>query len=893
MAALTAKIGEVSDRAAQQISTYTNTSVDKTAGTLASDLGNVLGNTAMLVGEANELNAFNEAKALQEEAVIDSVSDPDFGKDIRARYQKDGRVIPANTSKAQLLRLRQISDQRLLRQNNPSQRASKVISAVYGNTADELAKANERAEIKAAANLETQYQNTITQITPVVDDKGNVDKEATIEKGAVFERLGLITSNLNSKGSTSSTRRGIIRSEMLPEIQKAMQHVDKFIHLEVEKGFNALRKVDPLNKEAYLLAYKNFSNTITGMEARLEAQFPTLSDAERELLLRGVKEDADEWMKILKIDDLSTTGALAKISKNITNFEAATMASFRLNLFNNQDIRKMMAYREVLGSEGFARFLITKNASLTDIDALMSRMARLNSPAGTSGYAFSNAEEEVTKDPSTLSTNTNTNNPIHAGAANTIIQAVSVHTDADEPNSPNYSLPNQEKKNDMIANASINILDNDVVTKNWDNHKGIVKKLNSAKVQERFNEYQKRKPAMASILKEKLQKNTIIAVTKAMKDLSDIEVNDNNRISITSDNGILKVVEKPQSTGYTPSLEEETDTLNYRQAMSLGIEAATAGKSTIQLTSSGRKALKLTEDINSLVDGAINFSSATGGKESPSTIRRSLGAKTYSQIYQTTLESKTDPRPLVGTFTNDEGPISWEDNGPWVQIGEVNWNALYTPMESFKLRIPGRDSSTVEEATPPLSNATVADATPPVTEPDNASVEIDPEEVASLWGVAYQGEDDKNKKANFVKQVRKNRDIMPKDVVETITSVVAEVFTGDEKTNVNILTEHMIQIAVAESLGGTEKVQREGGPARGIHQVEPKTAQSLIDNSSLINKPNSKAQVVLKRNGLDITKGYTFEDLEKALLNDEVSTVFATAKLLSGSKNAGQLDRLR
>ena len=83
--------------------------------------------------------------------------------------------------------------------------------------------------------------------------------------------------------------------------------------------------------------------------------------------------------------------------------------------------------------------------------------------------------------------------------------------------------------------------------------KGIVKKLNSAKVQERFNEYQKRKPAMASILKEKLQKNTIIAVTKAMKDLSDIEVNDNNRISITSDNGILKVVEKPQSTVYTPS----------------------------------------------------------------------------------------------------------------------------------------------------------------------------------------------------------------------------------------------------------------------------------------------------------------------------------------------------
>ena len=42
MAALTAKIGEVSDRAAQQISTYTNTSVDKTAGTLAYDLGNVL-----------------------------------------------------------------------------------------------------------------------------------------------------------------------------------------------------------------------------------------------------------------------------------------------------------------------------------------------------------------------------------------------------------------------------------------------------------------------------------------------------------------------------------------------------------------------------------------------------------------------------------------------------------------------------------------------------------------------------------------------------------------------------------------------------------------------------------------------------------------------------------
>ena len=886
MAALTAKIGEVSDRAAQQISTYTNTSVDKSAGILASDLGNVLGSTAKLVGEANELNAFNEAKALQEEAAIDSISDPDFEKKVIANAKKDGRIIPPNTSKAQLLRLRNIKDQRQLRLNNPSQRAGKVISAVYGNTADELAKANERAEIIAANKFETQYQNTITQITPVVDDKGNVDKEATVAKGAMFKQLGLITSSVNGKGSTSSTRTGIIRSDMLPEIKKAKQHIDKFIHLEVEKGFNALRKVDPLNKKAYLLAYQNFSNGITGMEGKLQAQFPNLSDAERELLLRGVKEDADEWMKLLKIDDLSSTGALAKVKQNVANFEASTMASFKLDLFSNKDIRKMMAYRETFGSEGFAKYLSTKDTSLASIDALMSKAASLNSPAGTSGYAFSNAEDDVVKDPSTLNTSTNT--PTHGAASNSIIQAILQPSDADEPTSPNYSLPDQQKKNDMLANVSINILGNDVVTKNYDNNKGIVKILNSVKAQEKFKEYKKRKPANAAILEENLRKSTVIAITKSMKDLSDIEVNGNNKISITSDNGILKVSERPQYKSRSPMSNSDKE---YQQALSLGIEAGSGGKSTIQLTSSGRKALKLTEVINSLVDGAINFSSTIGIKASPSTIRRSLAAKTYSQVHQAALESKTESRPLFGTFTNDEGPISWEDNGPWVQIGEANWSALYTPMESAKLRIPGKDSSTVEEeVTPPLSNATVADATPPVTEPVNTTVKIDPEEVASLWGVAYQGEDDKNKKANFVKQVRKNRDIMSKDVVETITSVVKEVFTGDENTDINRLTEHMIQIAVAESLGGKEKVQRENGPARGIHQVEPKTAQSLIDNSNLI---GTKAKAVLKRNGLDTTKGYTVEDLEEALLKDEVSTVFATAKLLSGSKNAGQLDRLR
>ena len=925
MVALTTKIGEIDDRAAQQTRTYVNTTADKTAGVALTNLGNVAANTSTLVGETNALNAFNEAKSLREDSVVGSMTDPDFKQKVISEYGKQGKVIPPNTSKGQLLALKQISDERKLRENNPSRRATAVIDKVYGDPAGTLQTANAKAEIASIKKRDDLYDATVLQITPVLTSSGAIDKDATIQKGAQFNNIGLTTDSINAKGSKAPFASGErVRSSMFNILKEGKEYMDSVVLQEIEKSYNDLRTVDPANSK---LAFENFSNSISNIESNVRGKYTSLNETEIDLLTAGVKENAKEWMDLLNIKDISSAAGLARASQSLRDFNEVSSQLFKKGMFSNANARQMMYLTQVLGGPGAAAFLSSSDTSITEImNEAKAYAENFDAPPGTTNWGFEKATKDITgKKPIDLS---KTNTPEHAVQATAILRGVQASnnnvnftgsTNADNLNSPNSEGDNQKKKAELYGRAVSILLPNDAVTSNWDNTQKLVNELTNKGSIDNLKTLSIVDPEAAGFISSELAKSTNITITKDMKDLADLVVDDSNSIDVISDNGTLKVIEKPQSKSELPMSDSDKE---YQKAMSLGIEAATGtnllteGRSTVKLTSSGRKALKLTETINNLTNGAIRLSDYLGVTESPTQIRK-VFVNTFDQIRQTTSDNKTESRPLFGTFTNDEGPISWEDNGPWVQIGEVNWSALLpTPMESFKLRIPGRDSSTVEEATPPLSNATpplsnatVADATSPVTEPtpapvtesepapvtesEPAPVEINPINVSSLWGVAYQGEDDTIKKANFVRQVLTNTDKMSEDVVETIRSVVGEVFAGDEGTDVSILTEHMIQIAVAESAGGTEKVQREGGPARGIHQVEPKTAQSLIDNSSLINKPNSKAQVVLKRNGLDITKKYTVEDLKKALLKDEVSTVFATAKLLSGSKNAGQLDRLR
>ena len=163
-------------------------------------------------------------------------------------------------------------------------------------------------------------------------------------------------------------------------------------------------------------------------------------------------------------------------------------------------------------------------------------------------------------------------------------------------------------------------------------------------------------------------------------------------------------------------------------------------------------------------------------------------------------------------------------------------------------------------------------------------------EKADIWGVAYQGMNDPSKKATFIKNVEKFRDVADPDIVEIVRNTVKTLFNGDAGTSVDKLAEVVVDIALHESSGFKHRKQMGGGPARGIHQVEPATAFDLIKSSAFL---GVKAKAFLKERGLDISKELSKAEIEAALLNDEVSTVFATAKLLTASAHHGLIGKLK
>ena len=168
--------------------------------------------------------------------------------------------------------------------------------------------------------------------------------------------------------------------------------------------------------------------------------------------------------------------------------------------------------------------------------------------------------------------------------------------------------------------------------------------------------------------------------------------------------------------------------------------------------------------------------------------------------------------------------------------------------------------------------------------------------LAGVWDVAYQGNKkgeaavDLAKQRSFIQHVEQFRDTADPAVTKVIFDTVATAFAGDEGTDVAKVQNAVWYTALHESLGYKFRKQRGGGPARGIHQVEPATALSLIKNSALL---GPTARRLLLAEGLDINKKVTKKQLGDALQqSDVVSTIFATAKLLSGAKRHKRLGEL-
>lgn len=105
------------------------------------------------------------------------------------------------------------------------------------------------------------------------------------------------------------------------------------------------------------------------------------------------------------------------------------------------------------------------------------------------------------------------------------------------------------------------------------------------------------------------------------------------------------------------------------------------------------------------------------------------------------------------------------------------------------------------------------------------------------WGKLYQTENDPTKNTRAANAIAKTYTV-PKEAQNSI-EVAATVFEGDKGFSKESLIEYGKAIGQIES-SYTTKVQRGGGPARSYWQVEPKTALSLVKNSSGLFKLRNK-----------------------------------------------------
>jgi hypothetical protein len=120
---------------------------------------------------------------------------------------------------------------------------------------------------------------------------------------------------------------------------------------------------------------------------------------------------------------------------------------------------------------------------------------------------------------------------------------------------------------------------------------------------------------------------------------------------------------------------------------------------------------------------------------------------------------------------------------------------------------------------------------PPVT--GNKIGVDDTEEISFVenWGNNYHGKAGKDKKNRAFEVINSNYEV-PEDAQIAINKS-AFIFDGDNDFSADMITDFLTKTGAVES-GYRTKKQMDDGPARSYWQVEPKTAKSLLNNSSAL-----------------------------------------------------------
>ena len=154
---------------------------------------------------------------------------------------------------------------------------------------------------------------------------------------------------------------------------------------------------------------------------------------------------------------------------------------------------------------------------------------------------------------------------------------------------------------------------------------------------------------------------------------------------------------------------------------------------------------------------------------------------------------------------------------------------------------------------------------------------------ANQWGDNYHGKADDDKR-NRAFEVLQSDFTVPGEAIDSINKS-AFIFDGDMGFDSETIKDNMTKIGAIES-NYTTKVQEDEGPARSYWQVEPKTAKSLLNNSSALFGPKFNkvfAQYAEgDRTASEVLADKSTKDLQTLIENDsDLGAAFATAKMIT------------
>jgi len=151
------------------------------------------------------------------------------------------------------------------------------------------------------------------------------------------------------------------------------------------------------------------------------------------------------------------------------------------------------------------------------------------------------------------------------------------------------------------------------------------------------------------------------------------------------------------------------------------------------------------------------------------------------------------------------------------------------------------------------------------------------------WANNYHGKANKDKKNRAFEVINSNYEV-PEDAQIAI-SKSAFIFDGDNDFSADMITDFLTKTGAVES-GYRTKKQMDDGPARSYWQVEPKTAKSLLNNSSALfgNKFNEEFAQYAEGDATasEVLAGKSLEELSALMEADSnLGAALATAKIVT------------